>query len=57
VSETCVDKTKGPGSHGSEENRENRSSGPLADANDPLVLRIPDALIRGKRSVPIDALV
>jgi hypothetical protein len=32
------------------------ASGPLADANDPLVLRIPDALIR-KRSVPIDALV
>jgi hypothetical protein len=33
------------------------ASGPLADANDPLVLWVPDALIRSKRTVPLDALV
>ena len=33
------------------------ASGPLADADGPLVLRIPNALIRGKRTVPLDALV
>jgi hypothetical protein len=33
------------------------ASGPLADAADPLVLRIPDALIRGRRTVPLHALV
>ena len=33
------------------------ATGPLADANDPLVLRVPDALIHRKRTVPLDALV
>lgn len=33
------------------------ASGPLADLDEPLVLRVPDVLIRGKRTLPLDALV